>query len=157
MDISKASNFERYVFDLVMRNPERMQELWGALEKRGEFSIAGAPEYARIEKTGIIAGSSSHADRLATIRVVSETYGTIIDPHTADGVTTGLRNREAGVPLICLETALPAKFGETIREALARDPDYPPSFKDLLQLPEKFETFDADAAALKKFAAAHAD
>ena len=42
----------------------------------------------------------------------------IIDTYTADGLKVGPERREAGVPLICLETALPAKFEATIREAL---------------------------------------
>lgn len=156
MDISKASNFERYIFDLVIREPERMQELWNALSQKGEFSIAGMPEFERIAETGIVAGTSTHADRVQTIRTIYKQYGVMIDPHTADGVTTGLKKRERGVPLICLETALPAKFADTIHEALDRTPEYPAGFADLTSLPERFETFDADAEKLKTYIASHA-
>jgi threonine synthase len=153
MDISKASNFERYVFDLVIRDVKRMRELWDSLTARGEFSVSGAPEFARIQRTGIVAGSSTHADRIETIRDIFKKYGVVIDPHTADGVTTGLRNREQSIPLICLETALPAKFADTIREALGREPAYPAGFAELASLPERFETFNPDVEALKKFIA----
>ncbi len=79
----------------------------------------------------------------------------MIDPHTADGVTTGLKHREVDVPLICLETALPAKFAKTIREALGSDPDLPLKYKNLGELPERFEVFDANAELIKKYITAH--
>lgn len=166
MDISKASNFERYVFDLVRRDPIRMQKLWSDLQTDGAFDIslasgrsggqAGSEDFAHIKDTGIVAGSSSHADRIATIRLIEKKYGVLIDPHTADGVTTGLKKREAGTSLICLETALPAKFAETVREALGREPEYPEGYADLAKLPERFEVLDADAQAIKSFIAARA-
>lgn len=153
MDISKASNFERYVFDLVSRDGNRMGELWGELGTKGAFDISGTPEFIRLQESGIIAGASTHTDRLATIRSVDEKYKTVIDPHTADGVTTGLKLREQDVPLVCLMTALPAKFSETIREALGREPEQPASFAHLAALPERFDVLDADAEALKSFIA----
>jgi threonine synthase len=153
MDISKASNFERYVFDLVGRDAACMRQLWDDLRTKGAFDISGSSAFTRISDTGIIAGSSTHADRIATIRSVHEKYGIMIDPHTADGVTTGRKHREASVPLICLETALPAKFASTIEEALGREPEYPVSYKNLAALPERFEVFDPDAAMMKKFIA----
>ncbi|MDO8514255.1 MAG: threonine synthase [bacterium] len=155
MDISKASNFERYVFDLILRDRSRMQELWGNLQTKGAFDISGSPDFSRISETGIIAGSSTHAERLNTIRSIWEKYDVLIDPHTADGVTTGLKHREADVPLICLETALPTKFANTIREAIGRDPDLPVHFKSLVTLPERFEVYDADAELIKKYITAH--
>lgn len=156
MDISKASNFERYVFDLLIRDTNRMRELWDALSAHGEFNLAGMPEFLRVAETGVVADTSTHADRIATIQAVYKQYGVIIDPHTADGVTTGLKHRERGVPLVCLETAQPAKFAETIQEALGREPEYPAGFADLADRKEKFETCDVDAEALKAYIAAHA-
>jgi len=142
MDISKASNFERYVFDLVGRDPKRIVALWGQLEREGEFELSGS--------TGFVSGKSTHADRLATIRDVHRKYGVTIDPHTADGVKVGLAHRVAGVPLICLETALPAKFAATIKEALGREPARPAGFEDLEELPQRFEVIEPDPAAVKR-------
>jgi threonine synthase len=153
MDISKASNFERYVFDLVGRNAKRMDELWGALANKGAFDISSTPEFARLKDSGIVAGASTHADRLETIRSLHEKYGVVIDPHTADGVVSGLKLKEKDVPLICLMTALPAKFSETILEALGREPEQPESYAHLAALPEKFDVLDADAETLKTFIA----
>ncbi|OGG66344.1 threonine synthase [Candidatus Kaiserbacteria bacterium RIFCSPHIGHO2_02_FULL_55_20] len=155
MDISKASNFERYIFDLVRRDGARMNELWTALKEKGAFEIS-KEEFARLESDGFVAGSSTHADRLDTIRAIHEKYGVLIDPHTADGVTTGLKYREKDVPLICLETAQPAKFAATILEAVGREPEYPASYESLAALPERFEVFDADVASLKAYITAHA-
>jgi threonine synthase len=149
MDISKASNFERYVFELLNRNSKQMQDLWRQLETSGEFDLSLIP------RVGFVSGRSSHADRISTIRNIQKKYGVTIDPHTADGVKVGLAHREPGVPLVCLETALPAKFAETIREALGRDPEMPKGFEKLEALPQRFEVIEPDADAVKRYIAAH--
>ena len=146
MDISKASNFERYVFDLLERD--------GAQVKR-HFMSGREFDLSLVPRPGFVSGRSTHADRLATIKSVSTKYGVVIDPHTADGVKVGLEHREAGVPLICLETALPAKFAETIREALGREPVRPRGFEKLEDLPQRFEVIAPDAEVVKTFVAAH--
>jgi threonine synthase len=122
MDISKASNFERYVFDVVGRDAGRLAALWRQLDATGRFELTSAEDRTRIAATGFVSGASTHRDRIDTIRSVHATYGVLIDTHTADGVKVGLQQREPGVPLICLETALPVKFAEAIREAIGRDP-----------------------------------
>jgi len=156
MDISKASNFERYVFDLVGRDAKQLAALWRQVETTGVFDLRGTPAHAAMPATGFVSGSSSHSDRLQTIRSVHQTYGAVIDTHTADGLKVGLAHREPGVPLVCLETALPAKFAETIREALGIDPERPKGFEALESLPQRVTVVDADAEAVKTFVAAHA-
>ena len=152
MDISRASNFERYVFDLVERDGARVSSLWADLAAKGAFDLSAQRE--RIVATGFVSGKSTHADRLATIRQAYERHGVLVDPHTADGIKVGLEHREPGVPLICLETALPAKFAETIREALGREPERPPGFDGLEARPQRFELIERDAAVLKRRIAA---
>ncbi|HTP62560.1 MAG TPA: threonine synthase [Burkholderiales bacterium] len=147
MDISKASNFERYVFDLLERDGARVARY---------FSSAEGFDLSLIPRPGFVSGKSTHADRIETIKAVQAKYGVTIDPHTADGVTVGLRHREPNVPLICLETALPAKFAETIREALGRDPARPHGFAGLEGLPQRFEVIEADAEAVKRYIAGRA-
>ncbi|MSQ69787.1 MAG: threonine synthase [Betaproteobacteria bacterium] len=151
MDISKASNFERYVYDLVGRDPLRVGELWGKLDGAGQFDLSGSPSFARVGETGFVSGYSTHAERLDTIRMAYARYRYIIDTHTADGVRVGLKFREPGVPLVCLETAQAVKFEATIREALGRDPDRPPGFKGIEGLPQRCEIMDPDLAAVKRF------
>ena len=156
MDISKSSNFERYAYDLVGRDAFRLKSLWTELDANGVFALAGTEIFRRVADTGFVSGSSTHADRLATIRRVWKDYGVTIDPHTADGIKVGLEHREQGVPLVCMETAQPAKFAETIREALGRDPERPAGFEDLEKLPQRVEIVDADAAAVRRHIERHA-
>jgi len=156
MDISKASNFERYVFDLVGRDAKQLAALWQQVDGQGSFDLRGTAAFAAMPGTGFVSGSSSHQDRLATIRAVYETYGQMIDTHTADGLKVGMAHRESGVPLICLETALPVKFAETIREALGREPARPAGFEALEQAPQRVTVVDADVAQVKDFIAQYA-
>lgn len=155
MDISKASNFERYVYDIVGRDPERVRSLWRQVESEGCFDLSGATDIARVRSSGFVSGSSTHADRLRTIRDVAARYGYVVDTHTADGIKVAAEHRERGVPMICLETALAAKFEDTIREALGRAPDRPGAYTDLETWPRRFEVIDADVGAVKRYIAAH--
>jgi threonine synthase len=148
MDISKASNFERYAFELAGRDPRRVVALWEQLARDGEFALPGA--------TGFASGRSTHADRLATIRAVHAKYGRMIDPHTADGDKVGLALRDPATPLVCLETALPAKFSATLVEALGREPERPARFKGLEQLAQRVEVVMPDAGAVKRVIEAQA-
>jgi threonine synthase len=155
MDISKASNFERYIFDLVGRDPAKVVELWRKVDVEGGFDLSGSGFAESIAATGFVSGCSAHADRLETIRRVFRDYDVIIDTHTADGLKVGLDHREAGIPLVCLETALPVKFAATIREALGRDPEVPPGLESLERMPQRVEIMDPSAEAVKAFIARH--
>jgi len=156
MDISKASNFERFVFDLVARDPTRVRELFeDGVGRHGFFTLTAA-EVARIADFGFVSGTSRHADRLVTIADTHRRFGMVIDTHTADGLKVAREQIEAGVPMIVLETALPAKFSATIREAIGIEPPRPPALDGLEALPRRFEVMDADAAAVKRYIEAHA-
>jgi threonine synthase len=156
MDISKASNFERFVHDLVGRDGQRTAELFGAsISRDGGFAVTPG-EFARIADFGFVSGSSTHADRLATIRDVWERRHTLIDTHTADGVKVARENLRSGVPMIVLETALPAKFAETIREAVGIEPSRPSVLDGLEDLPRRFVVVPADATAIRQYIEAHA-
>jgi len=139
MDITKASNFERYVFDAVGCDGAKTK----ALFSKSAFELPPGKEF--------VSGSSTHADRLATIKSVYGKYQVMIDPHTADGVKVGLEHREPGVPLVCLETAQPAKFAGTLREALGREPAPPRGLEDLERRPQRVQAMAADVQALKDF------
>src|SRR4030095_6159718 len=156
MDISKASNFERFIFDVVDRSPQALNTLWDRLERRGDFDLVGTQQWENVVGTRLVSGRSTHADRIATIRDAYVRYGIVIDPHTADGLGVGRVHRNPSVPLVCLETALPAKFAETIREALNREPDRPAAFAGLGTRPPKRAVLPADVARVKDYIAAHA-
>ena len=156
MDISKASNFERFAFDLVGRDAAVVREWWSKVDAGGSFDLRGTPYMERLPVFRFVSGTSSHADRLATIRAIWEKYGTMIDPHTADGLKVALALRDPGVPMVVLETAQPVKFAETIREALGREPGRPRELEGLEALPQRVEVMEADAATVKAFIAARA-
>ncbi|MBU1235818.1 MAG: threonine synthase [Gammaproteobacteria bacterium] len=149
MDISKASNFERFIFDLVGRDPAVVRELWAKVDAGGSFDLNGTPFMARLQDFGFVSGSSTHADRLATIRDIWQCYDTMIDTHTADAVKVAREHIESGVPMVVLETAQPVKFSETIVEALGRQPLRPSDFVGLEDLPQRVEVMDADADVVK--------
>jgi len=153
MDISKASNFERFIYDLTGRDGKTVADLWRRVDRDGGFDLSGAKCYSGMSEFGFVSGSSSHADRLATIRKIFRDYGVMVDTHTADGIKVGLEHREQGVPLVCLETALPAKFAGTIQEALGRDPDVPAGFETLQGKPQRVDVIDVDVEAVKSYIA----
>ncbi len=153
MDISKASNFERFIYDLTDCDAVLVRQLWQQLEREGSFDLSTTRHFARVAEFGFVSGTSSHADRLDTMRRVYRDCDQLIDPHTADGVKVGLAHREDGVPMVCLETALPAKFAASVREALGREPDAPAGLEDLERMPQRFTVIDSDAGVVKDFIA----
>ena len=108
------------------------------------------------EEFGIVSGTSTHADRLATIRAVFEESEEVIDPHTADGVKVAREYVEPGVPMLVLETAKPEKFAETIREAIGVELDYSSDLRAMLEAPQHVTEMADDQAALRAFIEAHA-
>ena len=155
MDISKASNFERFVFDLLGRDGARVRALFGAAVARdGGFTLAAA-EHAPVARFGFVSGRSTHADRLATIRSTWEQTGLMVDTHTADGLKVAREHLQPGVPMLVLETALPAKFAATIREATGIDPAPPAALQGIEQLPKRFTVMAPDAAQVKRFIESH--
>jgi threonine synthase len=160
MDISKASNFERFVYELVGRDPERTHALFRKVELDGGFDLSGAPgsdgdEFKDVAKYGFVSGRSTHADRLATIRDVADDYGITIDTHTADGIKVAREHMTPGVTMIVLETALAAKFNETILEALGTDAERPAGFENIEALPQRFVVMPADVTRMKAYIAEH--
>jgi threonine synthase len=155
MDISKASNFERFVFDLLGRDGARTAELFGpAMARTGGFAVT-PQEHAQIAGFGFVSGRSTHADRLATIRDAWTRFGTMIDTHTADGLKVAREHLQAGVPMLVLETALPAKFAATLQEALGLEPDRPAALRDIESLPKRFTVMPVDAPRVKDYIVRH--
>lgn len=155
MDISRASNFERFVFDLVGRDAQRVAGLWRELSHEGFFDLSDMkPELERLY--GFVAGCSTHQDRLATIRGVHARTGVLIDPHTADGVKVAAAFVEPGIPMLVLETALPAKFSEVIEEALGIPAPVPAGLENLESLPQRFTVLPCDVASVRAYITEHA-
>jgi threonine synthase len=157
MDISKASNFERFVFDLLGRDGARVADLFGPqLARQGRFDVSADPAFAQARtRYGFVSGKSTHANRLATIRDTFERFGVTIDTHTADGLKVAREHAVPGQTMVVLETALPIKFAETIREALGRDPERPAKFDGIEALPKRVLVMPADTDQVKAFVRAH--
>jgi threonine synthase len=157
MDISKASNFERFVFDLLGRDGARVKALFSdTLSREGSFDLSADPAFAEAATCyGFESGKSTHADRLATIKDTFERHGVIVDTHTADGVKVAHEHLQPGVPMIVMETALPIKFAATIVEALGQEPNRPPKFEGIEALPKRVIRMAADAQAVKTYIAQH--
>jgi threonine synthase len=157
MDISKASNFERFVFDLLGRDGARVADLFGPqLARQGRFDVSADPAFAQARtRYGFVSGKSTHANRLATIRDTFERFGVTIDTHTADGLKVAREHAVPSQTMVVLETALPIKFAETIREALGRDPERPAKFDGIEALPKRVLVMPADTDQVKAFVRAH--
>jgi threonine synthase len=159
MDISKASNFERFVFDLVGRDAARLRRLFVEdLGLKGSFDLSADPAFGQAaQRFGFKSGRSTHADRLATIRDTEKRFATLVDPHTADGLKAAREQLVPGVPMVVLETALPIKFAATLVEALGQEPERPKRFEGIEALPKRVVKLPADAEAVKAYIAQNCD
>ena len=159
MDISKASNFERFVFDLLGRDAALVRDLFDRqLREQGAFDLSRHPAFGDAAQVyGFASGRSTHADRLATIRDTDARFGEVIDTHTADGVKVAGEHLSGDLPMIVLETALPIKFAETIVEALGRQPARPAGFDGIEALPKRVLVMPPDVEAIKALIVANCD
>lgn len=155
MDISKASNFERFVFDLVGRDPAMVTALWAKVDKGEAFDLSATVNWKKMPDFGFVSGKSTHIDRINTIRFAQGRYQVMLDTHTADGLKVALENRLPNVPMIVLETAQPAKFEETIREALGTEPVRPAAMVGIEALPQQVVVMPPDVSVIKQFIVEH--
>lgn len=156
MDISRASNFERFVFDLLDRDAQRTAELFGEQVRKGGFTLGAAALRRTTEDFGFTSGSSMHADRVATIAATYAERGVLLDPHTADGVKVAREvqaREQIDTPIVCLETALPVKFADTIAEAIGEAPAIPERFAGIMEAGRRVVDLPNDAEAVKRFIA----
>ena len=155
MDISKASNFERFVFDLMGRDGAQTKALfYDQLNATGSFDLSASSAFQCAATTyGFGSGKSTHANRLATLQSVYTQTGTMIDTHTADGVKVAREHVQPGVPMVVLETALPIKFAQTIEEALGKSPPRPAGFEGIEALPKRVKLMPPDVALIKRYIA----
>lgn len=150
MDISKASNFERFIYHLLDGDGQQVKTLWKRLGEQGFFDLSHVLVKCR-EKFGFYAGTSSHQDRVHTIKRNYEDNAYLLDPHTADAVKVARDHIEDGVPMLVLETALPAKFTEIIQEAIACPAPVPKHLQSLQELPQRVDILDCDIETVKAY------
>jgi threonine synthase len=159
MDISKASNFERFVFDLLHRDASRVKHLFhDQLNQTGQFDLGQDPLFAQAKTHfGFLSGKSTHADRLQIIQTIYADNHIMVDTHTADGLKVAVPLAKPGVPMLVLETALPIKFAATLVEALGREPDRPAKFEGIEALPKRVLVMPKSVDAVKAYIAKHCD
>ncbi|WP_434352936.1 threonine synthase [Psychrobacter sp. HD31] len=146
MDISKASNFERFIYLLLGKDTQKVNELFQGVKSGKGFELAELSQTIN-ERFGFAAGKSTHANRLATIKAVYEATGDLIDPHTADGVKVAKELQKNGEIIVCAETALPAKFAETMQEAIGEVAiPRPAHTQDIESLPQHVIKLDNQAS-----------
>ena len=155
MDISKASNFERFVFDWLGRDGAEVAKLFKQVDTSGGFDFSNTTQFGQIAQYGFVSGRSTHEDRIRTIQQVANTYHVVIDTHTADGMKVALEHLTAGVKMLVLETALPIKFASTIEEALGHPPGRPSAFEGIEQLPQQVIEMPPNVQAVKQFIVEH--
>lgn len=145
MDIQVASNFERFIYFAVGRDPTRVREVMQT------FKTTGAYRFANFNRDTFTASRTTDAEISTIIRQVHRQHGYVCDPHTACGFKELNPERVS----VVLATASPAKFPETIQAAIGLTPTHP-SLETLKQRPVVKHRLKANAAAIRAFVDAHA-
>lgn len=153
MDIQAASNFERYLYYLMDSEPARTKELMEQFAETGKIDLS---EYLDQIKRDFTSSAVTDVQVAATIADFHKKYDYILDPHTAIGVKAAMQHQKLGVPIICLATAHPAKFGEAVREALGRDPETPPSIRGILDKESRCVIMEARHKVIAEYLKEHA-
>jgi threonine synthase len=154
MDIQVASNFERYLYYLYDQDPARVKEAMAAFQETGRLSFS--PEEVSSVGKDFSSTSVSREETLSTIRHFWQERRYLLDPHTAVGVRAGLLCQEDHLPLICLATAHPAKFGEAVQAAIGEKVKLPPPLMGLTDKPSRCTILPAEVEAVKAFIRSHA-
>jgi threonine synthase len=153
MDIQAASNFERYLYYLVDSDAVRTRELMEEFSLNGKIDLSGYQDQIRRD---FVAASVSENAVVETIASFHEKYDYILDPHTAVGVKAGQQHKTVGVPMVCLATAHPAKFGTVVEKAIGAPPHIPDSLTGITDKPARCELMDADMKKIQDFVAKNA-
>lgn len=153
MDIQVASNFERYLYYRLGSNPSMLREAMKTFDTTGSLAVPTRVDGSIDEL--ICAGSANTPQTLATIRETHARYGYLLDPHTAVGVHVAQQHLAADAPMICLATAHPAKFGESILAATGQDLAHHPILDGLPGLPSRCVTLPATASDIRQYMSAN--
>ena len=147
-DISRAANFERFLFEFLDRNAERVRELMNDLKEKGEFELT-REEFKKLHLCGAISGNSDHANRLEMIEWMHVEYDIYVDPHTADTLFSGVYMHPVGMRTICLETVNPRKFTPMIKTATGCGVELPDDFKDIYKRPVRKTSLPCDIEVIR--------
>lgn len=148
MDIQAASNFERYLYYLVDSDANKTKELMAEFSATGKLDLSSHHETIRRD---FVAESASEAEVAEIISSFYTDHKYVLDPHTAVGVKAGLHYKNVGVPMICLATAHPAKFGNVVQEATKQQIPLPESLEGLAEKESRCEIMEADGTLIRSY------
>ncbi|MDR9393557.1 MAG: threonine synthase [Roseovarius sp.] len=148
MDIQVSSNFERALYYAYGQDGGAVAQVMDEL-KAGGFKVSqGALEALR---EAFDSGRCDEEETRAAIRATHDRAGELLCPHSAVGVKVAEEQRRAGVPMITLATAHPAKFPAAVEEASGLHPPLPERMADLYERPERVSRLENDLSALETF------
>ena len=155
MDIQISSNFERFLFDLYGRDPEKLR---ASMEN---FRSFGRLDVEKIIFDQAVETFSAHRfDDRATLRTIAEVHeesGMLIDPHTAIAIASARAEMgEAEIPMVALASAHPAKFPDAVEQATGHRPALPARLADLFEREERMTALPNDLKEVEAYVRANA-
>ncbi len=154
MDIQVSSNFERLLFEASQRNAGTVRRYMNGLKQSGGFTIEPA---ALVEiRAEFDADRATMEEAAATIRSTLQGSGYLLDPHTATAVHVARDRISAGVPMIVLGTAHPAKFPAAVEKASGIAPALPDWLKGLMESDENYTVLPSDLKMVEDHVSRHA-
>jgi len=154
MDIQVASNFERYLYYLYDCDPARTRQDFARFAQTGRLHFD--KDTLQTIQHDFASKSVNQEETLATIREFYREHNYLLDPHTAVGVNAAQACASTDVPVVCLATAHPAKFGEAVTRAIGRPPELPPALQELAGKESRCEILDPDIKTVQDYIALHA-
>ena len=154
MDIQMASNFERYLYYLYDSDPARTKKDFEEFAQSGKLSFD--ENLLRTIQADFASKSVNEEETLDTIRQFYEKHNYLLDPHTAVGVNAAQKCCSKNIPVVCLATAHPAKFGAAVEKAIGKTPDLPPGLQGLEDKESRCEVLSPDTKAVQDFVAENA-
>jgi threonine synthase len=145
MDIQVASNFERFIYFAVGRDPARVRDVMKTFKQTGRYT------FEKFNRDTFTASRTTDAEIAAIIARVHRDHGYVVDPHTA----CGFKELSPDRVNVVLSTASPAKFPDTIKSAIGIEPTHP-SLEALKSKPIVKYRLKADAGAIRAFIDARA-
>jgi threonine synthase len=155
MDIQISSNFERYLYYLHGENATKTRHDMETFAREGKLDFS---DMLPMIQSDFLSKSVTELETIETISDFYRKYDYILDPHTAVGVNAALflQTRSDDIPIICLATAHPAKFGEAVARAIGRPPDLPPPLAGLQDKQRRCEIMDANVMKVRQYITQHA-
>ncbi len=152
MDIQAASNFERYLYYLVDSETEKTKRLMEQFLATGKLDLSS---YKDQISRDFLTSAVSEEETLAIIRDFKEKHGYLIDPHTAVGVKAAQEKSNGPIPVVCLATAHPAKFGDAVKEATGEEVVFPPALQGILDSESRCEIKESNTETIKEYIKIH--